>query len=310
MHLGLHIHTSTPQPARPGGWWRRLLHGEARVWDRPDWVQLVGADWPARILDVTVTDCFHAKQGRSTGRWLLRADGRQLSVYLKRHYRLPRWRGLLAALGIGPGWSPALHEWQSLQWALDHGLPVPAPVAVGELLRPWGRLQSVLAIEELVGMLPLHQAVPLACDRLAPVIFRQWKRGLIAEMVRLVRLLHGLRRFHRDLYLCHFYIREEDTGHLPSWSGRVHLIDLHRLCHRPLGWRLWQGKDLGQLLYSSDVRGVDARDRLTFWRLYLGGERRRLATAWLRRLILFKWRTYCRSGEKRRRRKEQQRRAA
>jgi heptose I phosphotransferase len=245
-------------------------------------------------MQMPVTDDFHAKQGRSTGRLLLPAAGRRLGVYLKRHYRLPWWRGLLAALWPGRGWSPAVEEYRHLQWARDIGLPVPASVAVGEFLGPWGRLQSFLAVEELADMLPLHRAVPLAERRLDPQTFLRWKRSLIAEMARVARLLHDHRLFHKDFYFCHFYIAREDTGVIPEWRGRVFLIDLHRLGHHPLTWRLWQSKDLAQLLYSSDVAGVTARDRLRFWRLYLGGGRATWKTRWLRRLVMLRWRRYVR----------------
>src|SRR5262249_37986019 len=205
-------------------------------------------DWEGRIMAEPVTDRFHAKQGRSIGRRVLEADGRRLVVYLKRHYRLPWWRGLLALLRPGANWSPALQEWEHLAWARARGLPVPRAVAAGEYIGPWGRLQSFLAVEELTDMLPLHQAVPAAAAHLGPDDFRQWKRGLIAEMASITRALHNRRRFHKDLYLCHFYIAEEDTQRVPSWPGRVWLIDLHRLSRHRWTWPWWQAKDLAQLL--------------------------------------------------------------
>ena len=150
-------------------------------------------------------------------------------------------------------------------------MPVPEVVAAAEFVGPWGRLRSCLAVEELTDMLPLNEAVPLAAARLAPADFRRWKRGLIAEMARLTRLLHDRRRFHKDLYLCHFYIARADTAVAdPAWRGRVFLIDLHRLGRHPWTWPWWRMKDLAQLLYSTEVPGVDARDRLYFWRMYRG----------------------------------------
>jgi heptose I phosphotransferase len=282
--------------------WRRLVRGVRRLRQRPDWAELLGPDWADGIMDVAVTDRFHAKQGRSTGRWILHAGGKRLAVYLKRHYQLPWWRGLLATVWPGSGWSPALEESRHLDWAHAQGLPVPAVVAAGEYIGPWGRLQSFLAVEELDDMLPLHEAVPAAAGRLDPEAFQRWKRGLIGELVRLTRALHDRRCFHKDLYLCHFYIPRADTeGPVAGWRGRVHLIDLHRLAHHPWTWRIWQVKDLGQLLYSSDVAGVTARDRLFFWRLYIGPAGRTRRGRWLRWLVRRKGARYHRHNAKRKR---------
>jgi len=291
-------------PRPPDGVWRRLWRGVRRLRQRPDWPRFAGGDWADHVMDATVTDRFHAKQGRSTGRWVLPApDGgepRHLTVYLKRHHQLPRLSGLLAVLWPRGHWSPALQEWEHLEWARQQGIPVPSVVAAAEFIGPGLRLQSLLAVEELTGMLPLHEAVPLALKRLPPDAFRRWKRGLVSEMARLSRMLHDRRVFHKDLYLCHFYILQDDTGHVPDdWRGRVYLIDLHRLGRHPWTWRWWQLKDLAQLLYSTDVPGVDARDRLWFWQEYRGPGPRRPPRRWLRWLVLFKWRRYQRHNARR-----------
>jgi heptose I phosphotransferase len=254
-------------------------------------------------MDTPVTDRFNAKQGRSTGRWRLVADGapnQQLTVYLKRHHALPWWHGWLAALWPRGNWSPALQEWEHLEWAQRQGVPVPQAIAAGEFIGPRGRLQSFLAVRELTGMAPLHEAIPLAAQRLDPVTFVRWKRGLVAEMARLARLLHDRRRFHKDLYLCHFYVAGHDIEHVPEdWRGRVYLIDLHRLAQHRWTWWLWQMKDLAQLLYSSEIPGIEVRDRLFFWRAYRERGSTPLYDRWLRYWIVLKWRRYRRHNARR-----------
>jgi heptose I phosphotransferase len=193
---------------------------------------------------------------------------------------------LLALLRPGAGWSPAVQEWEHLHWAQAQGLPVPEVVAGGEFIGPWGRLQSFLAIKELTGMLPLHEAIPAAAQQLTPVAFTQWKRGLTRELARLAAALHRLRHFHKDLYLCHFYIAVEDTARPVAWPGRVWLIDLHRLKHHLWTWPWWLAKDLGQLWYSSEIPGVSGRDRVSFWRAYRKANPQ--ASRWLRGLIELK----------------------
>jgi Lipopolysaccharide kinase (Kdo/WaaP) family len=274
------------------GFWQRLVHGVRRVHERPRWSSFAGADWAEHIMQVPVTDRFHAKQGRSIGRWVLDADGQRLVVYLKRHYRLPRWLGWMATIHPSAGWSPAVQEWRHLEWARAGGMPVPEAVASGEYIGPWGRLQSFLAVEELTGMLPLHEAIPAAHRALDPASFSRWKLGLIAEMAGIVRALHSRRWFHKDLYFCHFYIAESDTRTLPDWHGRVRMIDFHRLGQHRWTWPIWQGKDLAQLLYSSAVEGVTPRDRLRFWKSYRLMRSSGLYARWLAWYVGMKARRY------------------
>ncbi|HEY2910773.1 MAG TPA: lipopolysaccharide kinase InaA family protein [Gemmataceae bacterium] len=279
--------------------WQRWFHGTQAIRQDAEWSRFAGGDWAARIMAESVTDLLHEKQGRAIARWTLSNESRKLVVFLKRHYRLPRIHGVLAALFPRWAWSPGLQEWEHLQWASEAGFRVPRPMAAGQFLGPRGKLQSFLAVEELTGQLPLHQAVPLALSQLAPEAFARWKRGLTAELARIARELHRRRVFHKDLYFCHFYIDEALTRSVPeSWLNRVVMIDLHRLARHPATALWWQVKDLAQLLYSSAVPGVTARDRLRFWKLYRGdwpGAPRNL----LRPLIRLKWNLYCRHARRR-----------
>lgn len=285
-----------------GSLWQRLIRGVRHFHARDDWTEFAGADWPDRILDLVVTDDLHEKQGRSTCRWIMERDGRRLSVYLKRHFRLPWRHGLLATLWPGGAWSPGMRERRNLLEAAAHGLPAPKVVAAGEWIGPGGRLRSFLAIEELVGMLPLHQAIPLAKEQLDPSDFCRWKQGLAAEMARLARLLHDRRTFHKDFYLCHFYMARDDATFVPAaWRERVAIIDLHRLQRHRWTWPIWLLKDLGGLLYSSHVDGVTPRDRLRFWRAYWPAKGR----AWRERCwawwVALKGANYRRQNAKRKR---------
>ena len=60
-------------------------------------------------------------------------------------------------------------------------------------------------------------------------------------------------------------------------------------------------KDLAQLLFSSNVAGVDARDRVRFWKLYLGAGRRTWFGRLLRRAILIQWHSYRRHNARKKR---------
>lgn len=280
--------------------WRRLRGGTHLIRKQPDWVRFAGEDWAARIMAEPVTDRLHTKQGRSIGRLILTNGPARLGVYLKRHYRLPLWHGVLATLFPGRAWSPGLEEWQRLSWAKAQGFAVPRAVAAGQFVGPLFRLQGFLAVEELYDMLPLHVAVPLAAVRLDAPAFARWKRGLTAELARVVRELHRRKVFHKDLYFCHFYIPDDLTRRVPeAWTNRAVMIDLHRLARHPVTAAWWRVKDLAQLWFSSDVPGVNARDQVRFWKLYRTGWPGSPPAAWLRSLIRLKWQLYRRHNRRR-----------
>ena len=241
----------------------RLVRGSRWSWRSERHGDRLPADLESTVMDLRSDDLLHAKQGRSTCRVRFDAPGGPLTVFLKRHYRLP-WTDRLAALIHPDGrHSPAGAEWRNLRRARNLGVPVPEAVAAGERIGPWGTLQSYLMVEELTGCLPLHEAIPRMARSLAPPAFARWKRRVVAEMADLTALLHAARAFHKDLYLCHFYLDVRNAG------ARLHLIDLHRLASHRLTAPWWRWKDLGQLLFSTfGVEGIDDGDRLRFWSHY------------------------------------------
>ena len=141
-------------------------------------------------------------------------------------------------------------------------MPVPEVVATGERIGPWACLQSYLMVAELTGCQELNVALPELARELEPAAFESLKRRLIAEMARITAALHTARVFHKDLYLCHFYLDLERLEDDPA-DVRLVLIDLHRLAEHRLWPDRWRWKDLGQLLYSTaGVAGIDDRDIL------------------------------------------------
>ncbi len=251
-----------------------------------DWLMAAPTD-PEKVMSADVVDKFHAKQGRTIARWALPGGP---TVFIKRHFRESWWRTMLTRLTHQPWWSSSWQEYRNLRWAAAHKLPVPRAVAVGTRL---SSLAGFLAVEELTGQLALHELIPLAAAQLSPAAFGSWKRGLVAELARLTKKLHSRRCFHKDLYLCHFFAPAKFAA-TPSvqWTGQVAMIDLHRLGRHLFTAPWWRLKDLAQLLYSTDVLSVTARDRLRFWRLYAGSARRHGFGPLLKRLILIRWRNY------------------
>jgi Lipopolysaccharide kinase (Kdo/WaaP) family len=138
---------------------------------------------------------------------------------------------------------------------------------------------------------PLHLAVPMAQEQLAPDDFIEWKQGLLEELARLCRELHRRHYYHKDLYFCHFYVHADDLSRVPTtWENRITMIDFHRLQKHRFArpWHLV--KDLAQLLYSSNVPGINETDRQIFWKQYRSGDwgTTKPPAEWLLRFIRWK----------------------
>ncbi len=266
------------RPVNYGSLWQRWTRGVTWAWVNDRYRDSLPADLPAGVMSLDAPDRLHVKQGRSTARVVFHAgspDGRaangpprRLSVYLKRHYRLPWPTRVAATIHPSGRHSPAAEEWAHLEQSRALGIEVPEVVAVGERIGPRGGLTSFLMVAELTDCQPLHEALPALAARLDAPAFADLKRRLITEAARITATLHAARLFHKDLYLCHYFL---DTERLERDRNtiRLVLIDLHRLSSRRLcpDWLRW--KDLGQLLYSTfDVIGIDDRDRVRFWRSY------------------------------------------
>ncbi len=244
----------------------RLVRGTRWSWRAERHDSALPADLDATVMTLESADRHHAKQGRSTARVRFDDGAASLSVYLKRHYRLPLVNRVFALLHPSGRHSPASAEWAHLERARALGIAVPEVVAAGEWIGPWGALRSYLMVAELVGHAPMHEALPELAATLDPASFARLKRALVAEMAEVAAKLHAAHAFHKDLYLCHFFL---DRRAGPPAGPRLCLIDLHRLAvHRWTAPR-WRWKDLGQLLFSTHgVPGIDDRDRLRFWKHY------------------------------------------
>jgi heptose I phosphotransferase len=246
-----------------GGFWDRLLLGTRWTWLDERFRPLLPADLDESVMTLDARDRLHTKQGRSTARVVFHGPAGPFPVYLKRHYRLS-WSSRLAALFFPSGThTPGSAELAHLERVRALGINVPDTVAAGERIGPWGRLQSFLMVAELTGSLPLNEALPPLHLRMPPPAFERLKRRLAKEMAEMAAALHRAYVFHKDLYLCHFFL----------YPDRIHreqqllaLIDLHRLGEHRICADRWRWKDLGQLLFSTrGVDGIGPRDALRFW---------------------------------------------
>lgn len=268
---------------RSSGLIARLRHGQRWSWTSDDYRAALPADLDETVMAIETADRLSVKQGRSTARVRFDSPWGTLSVYLKRHYRLP-WTSRIAAM-IWPSrrFTPGGSELSHLQRARALGVAVPDAVAAGEWIGPWGRLQSFLMIAELSGCRELNEALPELIAAMDEPAFARFKRKAAVEMAAMVARLHNARTFHKDLYLCHFFLDVTDPAHP---SSHFTLIDLHRLTEHRLTACRWRWKDLGQLLYSTmGAPGITDRDRLRFWWAYRRATRLPMARWQMRRVV-------------------------
>ncbi|WP_165228026.1 lipopolysaccharide kinase InaA family protein [Aquisphaera insulae] len=275
-----------------GSLWERLVRGVRWSWIDPRYRSALPADLDASVMSLESLDRLHAKQGRSTARVRFHpGTGKPVTVYLKRHFRLPLTSGLAALLHPSGRHSPGASEWAHLERARAIGVPVPEVIATGERIGPWTSLQSYLMVAELTGSRELNVAIPELQETMEPAAFAALKRRVVIRMAELTARLHAAKAFHKDLYLCHFYLDEERLRRDEN-DVDLAVIDLHRLGVHSLWPDRWRWKDLGQLLFSTGgVAGIDGRDVLRFWKHY-----RRLVglarPAWQARMIRMKARRY------------------
>lgn len=249
--------------------YRRLTKGQRWVWSAPEFREWITEDLDRRVMEIESSDRLHRKQGRSTCRLELESSRGRLRVYLKRHERLSVGERIAGIVHFEGRHTPAGVEWRHLELARRLGIRVPTSVAAGERVERGGSVKSYLMIRELAGEDALHEVIPRAARTLPTREFRDWKRRMAGELAEVTCRLHRACAFHKDLYLCHFFVPVSDAGE-PGKS--VTLIDLHRLRIHPWTSWWWRWKDLGQLLYSTvGVEGIEPRDLLRFWRRYRRG---------------------------------------
>ena len=160
-------------------------------------------------------------------------DGREIRLHVKR-YRAGRISQ-----------NSAEEELSGIELLDAHGIPTVPRVG-------WGKLadgRSFVISEDLKDFRAADEAMSsgLPFDR------------LIEPTADLAARLHGSGLHHRDLYLCHFFVKvgPEDL--------ELRLIDAARV--RPLPWlfpRRWIVKDLAQFWYSAKQLGI-VDDPLIRW---------------------------------------------
>ncbi len=180
--------------------------------------------------------------------------------YLKVHYRAHwqhRWLGWVLRTR-----SPARCEWDNLRAMRRAWFDVAEMVAVGDApIAPGRACPSFLVLREVPGK-QLDQLLEPGWEGLGGLPGPEARSRVIRDVAGMVRRLHANGFYHRDLYLAHLIVTEDER-----W-GRPFLIDLQRVEQRFPPRRRWLVKDLAAMAYSAPP-SVSRGDRLRFLLQYL-----------------------------------------
>jgi heptose I phosphotransferase len=206
--------------------------------------------------------------------WRLRLDDghpAQRGAYLKKHHLRGVGPWMRARLGIGPGETAGRIEARNVACLARGGIAAMRLIAYGEKLHADGLLESFVLTDELVGYAQLDHFLraafpPLVRGRSSPRDHRL--ASLIRSVASTAARFHRLGYNHRDLYCCHFFIREPEPG-----LFQVNLIDLQRVEHRRRFRTRWIVKDLAQLAYSAPRDRISRTHMMAFIKQYLDVKR-------------------------------------
>jgi len=162
----------------------------------------------------------------------------------------------------------AANEYEAIKALTKLGIKTMTIAAYGQRGSNPAELESFVITESLEPALSLED-LSLTWDKQPPET--RLKRALIKRVASISAQLHRNGINHRDLYICHFLLKQDELAALSDVNDvQLYLIDLHRVQMRAQVPRRWQLKDLAALYFSSMDIGLTRRDLLRFIRIYSG----------------------------------------
>ncbi len=218
----------------------------------------------------TGRDSFAALM-RSEGQLFRRAPGRR-TMRLKLGAR-----GYFIKLHEGVGWGEivknlcylrlpvigASNEWHAMHHLRRLGIETAGIAGFGQNGASPARRQSFIISDEVTNAVSLEDYCG-SPGQLPPGKVRH-KRELIGRVALIARTMHRNGINHRDLYLCHLWLRlsRRGDGGEPETSGMV-VMDLHRAQIRRSTRRRWLIKDIAALYFSSMALALTQHDVYRF----------------------------------------------
>jgi heptose I phosphotransferase len=243
-----------------------------------------------RVMSVFDGRCEKTLPDREV--WHFRCENAAASprgIYVKRHH-LRTWGSRLRALvGLPPAPTPGRIEAANVSRLSSQGIEVMRLIAYGEKVHADGLQESFVITEELEAFSELHHY--LRREYSSPPTERSERKllQLIRDVAGITRRFHGAGYNHRDLYCCHFFVKEQSSGRC-----EIRLIDLQRVQRRRWFRRRWIVKDLAQLSWSAPSACITCRHKIAFLHEYFGVKKllpahKKLILAVIRKQKIMEW---------------------
>ncbi len=182
------------------------------------------------------------------------ANGRPLTLFLKRNWRPYKKDGLNSLLTRGAVWSQSRTEWEN-SLALRHAeIAVAEPVAFGEECGPLWENFSYIITAAARGEITLDKF-------LASNLAAAERQRVLDALARFVRTMHDAGFASPDLFTRHIFLTR---GPVPEFC----LIDMARLDRRAKLSPALRARDLAALHVTAPQRFLTAPERLRFLESY------------------------------------------
>ena len=209
-----------------------------------------GLDTAQKLFEMDSDTVKAIVKERGTSRGILKGENGDVEVFIKRYSSVPFKEKLKLKLFFKPPTADAFDEWNAILKFHENQLNTMTPIAVARVEDKTCNL--TLGIQDYVR----------ASDLFASFTENDSNRknNIIKNIAELCGKLHSLNMAHQDLYLVHFFVKENE-------NDSVYLIDLQRtLIQNKIG-RRWHVKDLAQLLFSA-APYISNEEINLFWEIY------------------------------------------
>jgi heptose I phosphotransferase len=160
----------------------------------------------------------------------------------------------------------ASNEYEAINVLTKLGIKTMTLAAYGQRGKNVAELESFVITESLEPSISLEDFCADWAAKKPPL---KLKRALIKNVAEITRRLHQNGINHRDLYICHFLLKQNDLAkQLNPAELPLYLIDLHRVQIRLKTPERWLVKDLAALYFSSMDIGLTSRDLYRFIKMY------------------------------------------